>query len=177
MLADMVLWLFVVISGISVGAGLYELRVNVPRWFTRITGSAPSVNVAAITSDDSGRRFWGYVTTVPLTLLTATSCVIAWDPATARDRWWLAGAGVMLVERVGTFGYFIPTLLKLLHPERWSQKKTEEAARRWIRFNHIRSLLAFAGWLAALKALSLSRWCRRQSHCSSWWDCFRRGRR
>ena len=74
MLADMVLWLFVVVSGIAVGAGLYELRVNVPRWFTPITGSAYSVNVDAITSDDSGRRFWGYVTTVPLTLLKATSC-------------------------------------------------------------------------------------------------------
>lgn len=155
MLADMVLWLFVVISGIAVGAGLYELRVNVPRWFTPIAGSTRSVNVDAITSDDSGRRFWAYVTTVPLTLLTATSCVIAWDPATARDRWWLAGAAVILVERVGTLGYFIPTLLKLLQPERLSEEKAEEAARRWIRLNRIRSVFAFAGWLAALKALSL----------------------
>jgi hypothetical protein len=32
-LSDIVLWLFVVFSGISVGAGFYELRVNVPRWF------------------------------------------------------------------------------------------------------------------------------------------------
>jgi hypothetical protein len=57
--------------------------------------------------------------------------------------------------RVGTLGYFIPTLLKLLQPGRLSQKKAEDAARHWIRLNHIRSVFAFAGWLAALRALSL----------------------
>src|SRR5688500_5829799 len=143
----MVLWLFVVFSGIAVGAGLYELRVNVPRWFTPIGPSTRPVNVDAITKDDSGRRFWGFVTTAPLTLLTAASCVIAWNPATAREQWWLVGAAVMLVERVGTFGYFIPTLLKLLPPGRLSQENAEKAARHWVRLNHVRSLFAFAGWL------------------------------
>jgi hypothetical protein len=154
-LSDIALWMFVVYSGIAFGAGLYELRVNVPRWFTPKRGSARSVNVDAITADDSGRRFWIYTTTAPLTLLTVVSCVIAWNPATARERWWLAGAAVMLVERVGTLGYFIPTLLKLLQPDRLSQKKAEDAARHWVRLNHIRSVFAFAGWLAALRALSL----------------------
>ena len=155
MLHDMVLWLFVVFSGISVGAGLYEMRVNVPRWFTSGRGSAVSVNVDAITTDDSGRRFWGYVTTVPLTLLTVAGCVIAWNPATARERWWVAGAAVMLAERLGTFGYFIPTLLKLERAEHLPPGQAEQLARHWTRRNRIRSVLAFAGWLAALKALSL----------------------
>ena len=61
----------------------------------------------------------------------------------------------MLVERAGTLGYFIPTLLKLLQPERLSEENEDQAARRWIRLNRIRSVFAFAGWLAALKALSL----------------------
>ena len=70
MLHDIVLWLFVIFGGIAVGAGLYEMRVNVPRWFTPAGGSSASVNVEAITTDDAGRRFWAYVTTGPLTLLT-----------------------------------------------------------------------------------------------------------
>ena len=113
------------------------------------------VGNAAITADDSGRRFWGYITTVPLTLLTLAGCVIAWNPATMRERWWLVAAAVMLAERVGTFGYFIPTLLKLMQAERLTRPETEQTARRWVRRNRIRCLLAFAGWLAALKALSL----------------------
>ena len=155
MLHDIVLWLFVVFSGIAVGAGFYEMRVNVPRWFTSRRGSAASVNVDAITTDDSGRRFWGYVTTIPLTLLTVAGCVIAWNPATARERWWLLSAAVMLAERLGTFGYFIPTLLKLMRAEHLPPGQAERLARHWTRRNRIRSVLALAGWLAALKALSL----------------------
>ena len=155
MLHNVLLWLFVVFSGIAVGAGLYELRINVPRWFAPAAGSAIHINVEAIRSDDSGRRFWAYVTTVPLTFLTLTGCLAAWSPETARERWWLLGAGVMLVERIGTFGYFIPELLKLLRPERLTGERAAQAARAWTRLNYIRAALAVAGWLAALRALSL----------------------
>lgn len=155
MLHDIVLWLFVIFGGIAVGAGLYEMRVNVPRWFTPAGGSAASVNVEAITTDDAGRRFWAYVTTGPLTLLTVAGCVLAWNPATARERWWLAGAAVMLAERIGTLGYFIPTLLKLVQSTPVPAKAADEAARRWVRLNRLRAMVAAAGWLAALRALSL----------------------
>ena len=152
---DIVLWLFVIFSGIAAGAGLYEMRINVPRWFTPVDAVAVRVDAAAMTTDDSGRRFWGYITTVPLTLLTVAGCVIAWNPATTRERWWLAAAVVMLAERLGTFGYFIPTLLKLMQAGRLPPAEAEHAARHWVRLNRIRLALAFAGWLAALKALSL----------------------
>jgi hypothetical protein len=154
-LHDIVLWLFVVFSGIAAGAGLYEMRVNVPRWFTSASGSAQPVNVDAIMADDSGRRFWAYVTTGPMTLLTVAACVLAWNPATARERWWLAAAFVMLAERLGTLGYFIPTLVKLVQPAPLPAKAAERAARRWVRLNRLRAVFAAAGWLAALRALSL----------------------
>ena len=152
---DALLWVFVIFSGIAVGAGLYEMRINVPHWFARATTSETFVNVDAIRSDDAGRRFWAYVTTVPLTLLTLSSCVVASSPETARERWWLAGAGVMLVERISTFGYFIPQLMKLLNPQFVTRDKAA-AARTWTRLNYLRAALAFAGWLAALRALSIS---------------------
>lgn len=155
MLHDVVLWLFVIFSGIAVGAGLYEMRVNVPRWFTSGSSSARPVDVDAITTDDSGRRFWAYVTTGPLTLLTVAGCVFAWNPATARERWWLAGAVVMLAERLGTLGYFIPTLLKLVQATPLPAKTAAQVAHRWVQLNRIRAMFAAAGWLAALRALSL----------------------
>ena len=62
----------------------------------------------------------------------------------------------MVVERIGTFGYFIPQLLKLLHPERLTREGAEQVARKWMRLNYVRAALAFAGWLAALRALSFS---------------------
>lgn len=154
MVNDALLWLFVTFSGIAAGAGLYEMRINVPRWFPR-AGPAIGCAVEAIRQDDSGRRFWALVTTGPLTLLTVASCVAAWSPDTPRDWWWLVGAGVLLIERVGTFGYFIPQLLKLLKTDGIPDARAAQAARTWTRLNRLRIVLAISGWLAALRALSL----------------------
>ena len=152
---DALLWLFVIFGGIAVGAGLYEMRVNVPRWFPSAGGSTIRVDVDRIGSDDSGRRFWAHVTTVPLTLLTLGSVIAAWSLDTSRGRWWLAAASVMLVERVATLGFFIPQLLTLMRPG-LPAAKAERAARRWTRLNYVRAAFAALGWLAALRALSQS---------------------
>jgi hypothetical protein len=154
-LHDTLLWLFVIVSGIAAGAGFYELRINVPRWFTSSGGTGLAVDVGAIRADDSGRRFWAFVTTGPLSLLTLAALAAAWNPATAQDRWWLAAAGILLVERVATFGYFIPTLLAIMRPRRQASGPAALAARRWMQLNYVRAALACAGWLAALRALSL----------------------
>jgi hypothetical protein len=55
--SSVVLWLFVVNLGVVAGAGLYEARVVVPLW-----AADPPRSLA---SPDSGRRFWGFVGTVP----------------------------------------------------------------------------------------------------------------
>ena len=67
---DILLWLFVINHGIAFGAGLYEQRMMLPLWFNRSSESGIRVNSAAMRSTDSGRQFWAFVTTVPLTLLT-----------------------------------------------------------------------------------------------------------
>ena len=69
--------------------------------------------------------------------------------------WWLAAAAITLVERVGTFAYFIPTALKLMRDDVPPEAKSVMAV-RWRRLNLVRGLLSLLGWLAALEALSLS---------------------
>ncbi len=69
-LPEILLWLFVLNLGITLGAGLYEMRVVVPLW-----ASAPP---ASIGHPDSGRRFWAFVTTGPLTLLCLANLYYAW---------------------------------------------------------------------------------------------------
>lgn len=105
--------------------------------------------------DDSGRRFWFFVTTGPLTLLTIASCIAAWNPQTSWEWWWLLAAGVTLVERMMTLGFFIPNGLKLMQAEKLLSGKAEALAGRWVRLNYVRAFLALSGWLLALKALSL----------------------
>ncbi|HEX7054338.1 MAG TPA: hypothetical protein VF211_10460 [Burkholderiales bacterium] len=149
-----VLWLLVVFGGIAAGAGFYEMRVALPLWFPR-SGGAVRVDAETMRRMDSGRRFWAYVTTVPLTLLTLASLALAWGLDTPRGGWWLAAACVGLVERAATFGYFIPNAVRLMRAESLPAAQAAASAGRWIALNRLRMLLALIAWLAALRALSL----------------------
>ena len=152
---DLLLWLFVINHGIAFGAGLYEQRIILPQWFSRSSESGIRVNSAAMRSTDTGRRFWAFVTTVPLTLLTLANLVAAWQSKSSRHEWWLGAAVITLVERIATFSYFIPTALRLMRAEALPSITVEAMASQWIALNHVRAALALIGWLAALRALSL----------------------
>jgi hypothetical protein len=154
---ELLLWLFVINAGIAFGAGLYEMRIIVPQWFPTSEGSRFRVDSGAMRRTDTGRRFWAYVTTVPLTVLTLASLLVAWQSQGPRRAWWLAAAAITLVERVGTFSYFIPTALKLMHAETLPESTAAAMASRWVHLNSVRAALALLGWVAALKALSLPR--------------------
>lgn len=152
---EILLWLFVINHGIAFGAGLYEQRIILPQWFSRSSESGILVNSAAMRSTDTGRRFWAFVTTIPLTLLTVANLVVAWRSPGPRHDWWLGAAVITLVERIATFSYFIPTALRLMRAEALPSAKVEAIASQWIALNHVRAALALIGWLAALRALSL----------------------
>ena len=104
---------------------------------------------------DAGRRFWVYVTTVPLTLLTLASLSVAWQSHNPRHEWWLVAAVVTLAERIATLSYFIPRGLKLMRADTLPRARVEAMASQWVALNRLRVALAVIGWLAALKALSL----------------------
>lgn len=100
---SILLWLFVINLGIACGAGLYEARVVIPQWAEIPPQSWPN----------TGLMFWVYVTTIPLTVLTVANLIAAWMDSSPRRSWWLSAAGVILLERVATFVYFIPTMVGL----------------------------------------------------------------
>jgi hypothetical protein len=152
---DILLWLFVINHGIAFGAGLYEQRIVLPQWFSRSSESGVHVNSAAMRDTDTGRRFWAFVTTVPLTLLTLANLVAAWKSPGPRHEWWLGASVITLVERIATFSYFIPTALRLMRSDALPAAQVEAMASRWMALNHVRAALALLGWLAALRALSL----------------------
>jgi hypothetical protein len=152
---EVLLWLFVINHGIAFGAGLYEQRIILPLWFSRTSESGFRVDSAAMRSTDTGRRFWAFVTTGPLTLLTLANLVAAWQSQGQRHEWWLAAAVITLVERVVTFSYFIPTAIRLMRADALVPAKVESMASRWMALNHFRAALGLVGWLTALKALSV----------------------
>lgn len=153
-LTSTLLWLFVVNLGIAFGAGLYEARVAVPRWLEAVPGAGYRWNAEAARRSDSGLRFWIYVTTVPLTLLTLASLVAAWSAPEPVRTWWLAAGAAALADRLMTFAYFIPTMLRLLRDDAAANPGAVETALRWVNLNHVRHAAMLVAWLAALRAFS-----------------------
>lgn len=146
------LWLFVIFLGITVGAGIYERRITVPRWLSSSEGSGRHWNADAARQDDPGRRFWVFVTTLPLSLLTVASLIIAWRAPGPLRGWWLASAVLALGDRILTFSYFIPTMIGLMRESDSSESVMR--ASRWANLNYLRLAIALAAWLTALNAFS-----------------------
>lgn len=144
---EILLWLFVMNLGIASGAGLYEARIIVPQWV-----SSPSI----YRWPDTGRKFWAFVTTVPLTLLTIANLAAAWQSQGAIRAWWLGAVAAVIVERIITFMYFIPTGLKLQRrDETIPESKLKAMVSQWAHLNYVRLAIALAAWVAALKAFSM----------------------
>jgi hypothetical protein len=150
---EILLLLFIVNLGIAFGGGLYETRIVLPLWFGKLANGSYEANGEAMRNIDTGRKFWGFVTTVPLTLITITNLVFAFRAPSPSHGWWLVAAVIILFERIGTFVFFIPSAIRLQHSERFPPAKTSRMILWWMRMNYLRNALTFAGLLLALKTL------------------------
>jgi MFS family permease len=146
------LWLFVINLGVAFGAGIYEHRIVVPRWTGVATGSGAHWNPEAARQDDTGRRFWALVSTLPLTLLTLLNLYLAVHAPEPLRSWWLLAALCALADRLFTFTYFIPTMIGLMGSTESPQSIASAA--RWANLNYARHALTLAAWLAALKTFA-----------------------
>jgi hypothetical protein len=141
---EVLLWMFVIDLGIAFGAGIYEGRVVVPQWEDTPPRTWPN----------TGLRFWVFVTTVPLTLLTLASLVAAWRDQGPRRYWWLSALAITVAERSSTFSYFIPTMSQLMGTEDLPEAEVKATLSQWRFRNYGRHVLTLGAWLTALKALS-----------------------
>lgn len=71
------IWLFVINLGIAFGAGIYESRFAFPQWLVFSAGSSYQWNAQAARQSNTRLRFWIFVTTIPLTLLTLANLFVA----------------------------------------------------------------------------------------------------
>jgi hypothetical protein len=150
--ASAALWLFMLNLAVALGAGLYEHRIVAPQWFS---GPDGTWNATAAKEADVGLRFWAFVTTGPLTLLMIANFVAAFAAGPGPLRFaWLAAAFLVLADRVLTFGYFIPTMIRLMSGEIPLAAATE-SARTWLKVNHARHALNLLALVFAIRAYGL----------------------
>jgi hypothetical protein len=155
-IADLILWLFLLNLGVALGAGLYEARVMLPQWTRPASGAGFHWDAELARRTDPGVKFWAFVTTGPLTLLTVASLAAAWRTPGLRGAWWLTAAVIVLLERVATFGYFIPAMLRLQRDEAVPEPALRARVSRWLLLNYIRNAAYLAAWVAAMLAIRAS---------------------
>jgi hypothetical protein len=152
---ELSLWLYVLNLGIACGAGLYESRIVVPQWLVGSEAAGYHWNRAAAAEANVGLRFWVYASTGPLTLLTLASVVALWYvPPPLRD-WWMLAVGVGLLERGLTFGYFIPTMVRLITDTTMTDAEAVAKALTWVQLGYVRHAANIVGLLAAMKTFAL----------------------
>ncbi|WP_342375198.1 DUF1772 domain-containing protein [Myxococcus stipitatus] len=147
--AEIILWLLVLNLGLSFGAGLYEHRIVLPRW---LDAQGMHWFSEEARRDNVGLRFWAFVSTGPLTLLTLASGFFALRATGALRVWWLAAVAMVLADRLLTFSYFIPTMMRLMQAA--DSSESVASAVLWSRLNHLRHGLVAAAWFCALQALT-----------------------
>ena len=147
-----ILWLFVIVLGVTFGAGIYEARIVVPDW---INADKFFWNADAANQSNTGIRFWIFVTSIPLTLLTVVSLISFLFTRGKLRTWWGVAAGAAFIDRVMTFGYFVPTMIELMDHGNSNEPNIVETAIFWADFNYLRIVIILIAWLAAMKALTI----------------------
>ena len=150
--AEIILWLLVLNLGISFGAGLYEHRIVLPRW---LDAEGMHWFAEEARRDNVGLRFWAFVSTGPLTLLTLASVFLALRASGPPRVWWLVATSMVVADRLLTFSYFIPTMMRLMQAPDSSEAVT--SAMWWSRLNHLRHFLVAGAWFCSLQALMWQR--------------------
>ncbi|WP_080056762.1 DUF1772 domain-containing protein [Spirosoma aerolatum] len=153
-MAETLLILFILNLGTAFGAGLYESQIVIPHWFPKSVAGNYQVNPSSIGEFDVGRRFWAFVTTLPLTLLTLANLVVAWQAPPHNRTLWLAAALIALIERISTFAFFIPTIIRLQNDKAPDVPKNSRLAALWISANYLRNALVLVAWILVLLVIS-----------------------
>ncbi|HEY3884262.1 MAG TPA: hypothetical protein VGL62_03570 [Vicinamibacterales bacterium] len=155
--ALIILWLFVIVLGLDLGAGIYEARIVVPLWARGVPETLAAGNPYARVAIDAGMRFWAYMTST--VALVAILALISGFFAPAPQRaWQLAAAVVELGAVAMTLLYFRPTLVRLFmgHGAGLSTAAIQSTVHRWVSLSFVRIVISAVAWCVALCGLKLA---------------------
>jgi hypothetical protein len=157
-IAEICLWLFVIVLGIEIGGGLYETLVVLPLWTLAPPDSVVAYHQHNIANPqfalNAGGRFWMFFT--PLTGLMSIAVLLSSFRTTPEHRKWRIIAAVLaLIVVVSTFAWFVPNIIILggggagLNGEQIASLTSW-----WVRLNWVRVVFYLTAWLTGLRAMT-----------------------
>lgn len=153
-IGTILLWMFVIFSGVAIGGGLYEVRAVYPNWMNDPKRETLTRRLRESSQMSAGRRFWPFVSPL-LAVLSALNIWASLQTTGVIRLVWLAAAAAVALRSIAGYSYFVPMMmLKFEKPETMTQTDLERAVRRWTTLSPWRLYLEFPAWIAGLWVLT-----------------------
>ena len=147
--------LFILFIQFGMGGGLYEFLVIYPRWRKNVSPANLAQKLQDSGQATANRRYWPFISPV-LTLLSIINIVLALQYTGPAHISWLTASLIIFINRVITFSYFVPTMIrKFGHPEKIDAEQLRKAVRVWTSLSPLRILIELSAWSFAIRALLL----------------------
>jgi len=138
---------------LGLGGGLYEILVIYPGWKHDVDPLTLRSKLQSSGQILAARRFWPIASPAQV-LLSIVSIVLAWKHKCEAQAWLLAAALTVFVDRVITFSYFIPVMIrKIMQPETIEAPRLRKIVRQWTMLSPIRVVLGLIVWIMLVIAL------------------------
>ncbi len=150
-----VLYLFIIASGLQMGAATFETFVITPLWSGALPESVTNWNPVAAYAINPG-LYWSKGTLF-YTICTALMLIAAWfAPAARRNLMLIAGTIALLIVLFTAF-FFVPILMKTIAVRGAGSSGAEitQMATSWVNWNWLRFAAGISAWLLAIRAVSL----------------------
>lgn len=148
------LWLFVILSGVAIGGGIYEVRAVYPNWKKDPTPGTLARRLRESSQMSAARRFWPFVSPF-LSVLSLLNIWAALQASGTIRLVWLAAAVAVVIRSLAGYSYFVPTMMrKIEKPEGMEQRDLARVVKRWTSLSPLRLYIEFPAWIAALWVLS-----------------------
>jgi hypothetical protein len=157
---QILLWLFVILAGIVIGAGFYEMRVTVPLWAQSPPESVWYWEAQRIANPqyvpNAGARFWIFLSPTH-TILTLATLIAGLKMRGEHRKWVVISTTIILLMHLTAFVWFVPTINKLARSRELGLSPEEVAtkARLWATLSWFRAPIGLVGFIAGLRALTI----------------------
>lgn len=149
-----------ILLGIAVGAGLYEMRVVVPLWAHSPPESAWYWEAQRTTNPqytpNSGLRLWVFLTPTH-TLLSLATLIAGLKTRGAHRRWLMASTITAFLLHLSAFVWFVPVITEILNSRSLgiSPDQVVSKTHMWVTLSWLRFVIGLAAFFAGLRALTI----------------------
>ncbi|HVS92168.1 MAG TPA: hypothetical protein VHE59_09065 [Mucilaginibacter sp.] len=146
------LLLFLTVT-LSMGGGLYEILVIYPNWKHDVDPHTLRDKLHLSGMMNAAKRFWPLVSPAQV-LLSMINIIMACTYHGAGLACWLTAAVLIFLNRIFTFSYFIPVMIRqIMQPERIEAGRLKAIVKQWTALSPVRLIPEFAAWCLLIAAL------------------------